>query len=127
MDKIDRIIIQLTELTKNNKIQWKHKFEDYAVCEDFPSVEFVIFLGAKMLCFHNKTVSGGRLYTPQVFNALSPVRDLHNPRDFNTLHPVLELCKAVEGQIGEKAEGEPEEKNIIDVCLDDIADFKSRS
>lgn len=112
MNKIERIITELTELTKNNKIQWKHKFEDYVVREDFPSVEFAIFLYNKNLCFHNKAIPGSRLYTPQSFNALSSV---------------LELCKAVVAQIGEKARGEPEERGILDICLSDIADFKSRS
>lgn len=46
---------------------------------------------------------------------------------FNAMTSVFELCKAVEAQIGEKIECDPEEKFILDVCLADIADFKNRS
>lgn len=113
MDKMDSIITELTELTKNNKIHWKPKFEGYVVCDDFPSVEYTFFLSTKKLCFNNKTLpGGGRLYTPPIFNAMTSV---------------LELCKAVEEQIGEKAEDNPEEMFILDVCLADIAEFKKRS
>lgn len=112
MDKMDRIITELTELTKSNKIHWKPKFEGYVVCEDFKTVEYAIFLRTKKLCFNDKTLpGGGRLYTPPIFNAMTSV---------------FELCKAVECQIGGKVECDPEEKFILDVCLYDIADFKSR-
>lgn len=113
MDKMETIIIELTELTKNNKIQWKPKFEGYVVCEDFKKVEYAIFLRTKRLCFNDKTFpGGGRLYTPPIFNAMTSV---------------FELCKVVETQIGEKIEYDPEERFILDVCLDDIAEFKSGS
>ena len=113
MDKMETIIAELTELTENNKIHWKPKFEGYVVCEDFKTVEYAIFLRTKKLCFNNKTLpGGGRLYTPPIFNAMTSV---------------FELCKAVEDQIGEKVECDTEEKFILDVCLVDIAEFKSRS
>lgn len=113
MDKMEAIISELTELTKSNRIHWKPKFEGYVVCEDFKTVEYAIFLRTKKLCFNDKTLpGGGRLYTPPIFNAMTSV---------------FELCKAVEAQIGGNVECVPEEKFILDVCLDDIADFKSRS
>lgn len=113
MDKMETIITELTELTKDNKIHWKPKFEGYVVCEDFKTVEYAIFLRTKKLCFNDKTLpGGGRLYTPPIFNAMTSV---------------FELCKAVEDQIGEKVECDTEEKFILDVCMADIAEFKSRS
>lgn len=107
MNKIGKIIDELTEWTWSNKIRWELESDDHAICKDFPSVEFSMFLDTEFLCFKNKSDSEKRLYCVKSSTYVTPRAD---------------LCEAIRFQLSE-----PEEKDILDICLGDIADFKNRS
>ena len=107
MNKIGKIIDELTEWTWSNKIRWELESDDHAICKDFSSVEFSMFLDTKFLCFKNKSDPEKRLYCVKSSAYVTPRAD---------------LLEAIRFQLSE-----PEVKDILDICLGDIADFKSRS